>query len=245
MIERLRSAKGSAFLLAFVVVFCGSGCAYRGHDDALSQRFTWFSYMNGDDIRAACVPGAPPRYRFVYNAVYIKQARAYDIVAGPSGDTFELKARVLGPSDLSSVTIDDPIATLTQDPLSILAPFAGARTDSILTAADELARRLAQSGFSQPAPKGLYLRSEDFFWIAVACVDGRITFNAWKYPSARFEALTFPQLLFGWDTTGVPINPPRPLTPFDIYGESTHQDRYPHFTLTVGKNGLAGTGTLF
>ena len=59
MIERLKSAKGSAFLLTIVVLF-GSGYAYRGCDDAISQRFTWFSFMNGGDIRAACVPVARP-----------------------------------------------------------------------------------------------------------------------------------------------------------------------------------------
>ena len=54
-----------------LVAFACAGCNYQGRDDALSQRFTWFSYMNGDDILAACNPGAPDRFRFVYNGVYI------------------------------------------------------------------------------------------------------------------------------------------------------------------------------
>lgn len=79
----------------------------------------------------------------------------------------------------------------------------------------------------------------------MACVGGRLTFNAFRFPSDRFANLTFPRLLFDWDPTGIAVNPPRELTPFDIYGQSNIEDKYPRFTLTVGTNGLAGTGTLF
>jgi hypothetical protein len=222
-----------------------SACAYRGHDDAISQRFTWFSYLNGDDIRARCSPGAIDRYRFVYNGVYVKQARTYDILPREDGEGFVLKDRVLGPSDLSNVELS--VDRIVGDPLDILAPFAGKKGSLQLSGRDidELDRSLTVSGFFQPAPRGLYLRSEDFFWLGVACINGKVAFNAWKYPSSRFDALTFPQLLYGWDTTGVAVNPPRKLTPFDIYGEASPRDPIVQFTLTVGDNGLAGTGTLF
>lgn len=241
----LPARAGRAVLGILSVVLMIWGCAYRGRDDALSQRFTWFSYMNGDDIRAACVPGAIDRYRFVYNAVYTKQARTYDFRPNPNGDGWRLKARVLGPADLSSVSIS-PSAVI-EDPLDLLAPFAGRKSMLTLSGRDidVLDERLAQSGFFQPAPKGLSLYSEDFFWIGVACVNGRLIFNAWKYPSAGFEALTFPPLLFSWDETGVAVNPPRRLTNFDIYGEASPKDEYVRFSLKVGENGLAGAGTLF
>jgi hypothetical protein len=240
-----RRVRALAALLLALTAAASAGCAYRGRDDALSQRFTWFSYINGDDIRAHCVPGAADRYRFVYNGVYIKQARTYDFAPAEAGSGFLLKARVLGPSDFSNVTIDP--GQLISDPLDILAPFAGRKASLMLSGRDidTLSASLATSGFFQPAPKGLYLRSEDFFWTGVACVNGRLTFNAWKYPSDRFDALTFPQLLYSWDATGVSVNPPRQMTPFDVYGEASARDEYPRFTLTVGDNGLAGTGTLF
>ena len=240
-IEKLVSA---ASLLIVIAVL--PACSYVGRDDALSQRFTWFSYMNGDDIRAHCAPGALDRYRFVYNGVYIQQVRTYDIVPD-SASGFVMRARVLGPSDLSNVTFRDPLATLTQDPLEILAPFAGKKGSTGLGGRDidSLDAALAQSGFFQPAPAGLYLRSDDFFWIGVACIGGRLTFNAFRFPSASFANLTFPRLLFAWDPTGIPVNPPRELTSFDIYGQATVEDKYPRFTLTVGTDGLAGTGTLF
>lgn len=243
MAARLRNA--GKLVVTLLIATAAVGCAYRGRDDALSQRFTWFSYLNGDDIRAACVPGAIDRFRFVYNGVYIQQARSYDITPQASGDGYLLRARVLGPSDLSNVNIDP--ATLLEDPLELLAPFAGRKSSLTLGGRDidVLVGSLTQSGFFQPAPSGLYLRSEDFFWVGVACVGGRIVFNAWRWPSRRFEALTFPQLLLTWDQTGVPINPARNLAPFDIYGQTNPDGKFPQFTLTVGENGFRGVGTLF
>ncbi|MBK8177286.1 MAG: hypothetical protein IPK66_19145 [Rhodospirillales bacterium] len=78
-----RVARGAVVALAAVL----SSCSYAGHDDALSQRFTWFSYINGDDIRALR-KGSTDLYRFVYNGIYIKQARTYDIAPAAAGRRF-------------------------------------------------------------------------------------------------------------------------------------------------------------
>ena len=147
----LLTAAGLFIMLA--VLFA---CTYVGRDDALSQRFTWFSYVNGDDIRAQCAPGALDRYRFVYNGVYVKQARTYDIVPDAASGLV-LKARVLGPSDLSNVSIADPITTLFQDPLDILAPFAGTKGSIGLGGRDidALDSALVQSGFPTGAGRAL------------------------------------------------------------------------------------------
>ena len=104
------------------------------------------------------------------------------------------------------------LGTLAHDPLDLLAPFAGIKRSIGLSSRDidALDAALAESGFFQPAPSGLYLRSEDFFWVGVACIGGRLTFNAWKYPSSRFDNLTFPRLLFAWDPhrrSGQPATP--------------------------------------
>jgi len=233
--------------LALLLAIACCACSYRGRDDALSQRFTWFSYLNGEDIRARCVPGAIDRYRFVYNGVYIRQARTYDIAPTETAGQYLLKARVLGPSDLSRVEIVDPITTIIEDPLDLLAPFAGRKASLGLSGRDidTLVASLTESGFFQPAPKGLYLRSEDFFWVGVACVGGRMAFNAWRWPSRGFDALTFPRLLFTWDQTGIPVEPPRSLSPFEIYGQTNPEGKYPQFNLTVGEDGFRGVGTLF
>ena len=109
------------------------------------------SATNGDDIRAQCGSASPDRYRFVYNAVYIKQTRAYDI-APIRIPGFVLTARVLGPSDSSNVVIQDLLGTLAHDPLDLLAPFAGIKRSIGLSSRDidALDAALAESGFSSP-----------------------------------------------------------------------------------------------
>lgn len=231
-------ARGLALALELAVV---AGCTYRGHDDPVSRRFTWFSYLNGDDLRAACVTGGPARYRFVYNAVYGRQVRTYDIAPSASGQGYLLRARVLGPVDLSRVTFGT--TELIHDPLQIMKPWAGARDREDLGPRDldQLDGALAASGFFRPPPAGRVLRSDQTFWIANACVDGRFHFNAFEWPSSRFEALTFPNLLFGWDTTGIAVAPPQDGSTFGLFGDMRPREgTNVAFILTLTDSGLAG-----
>src|SRR3982750_1992701 len=70
-----------------------AGCAYYGDaatdiDNPAVQKFAWFSFLDGHDIREACAalgPKAPARYRLIYNGQYEKQLRVYEIDAVPSG----------------------------------------------------------------------------------------------------------------------------------------------------------------
>lgn len=176
----------------------------------LQRRFTWFSYLNGDDIRAACEVDRAPRYRFVYNGVYVQQVRSYDIRPDEGGSGSTLTVRLIGPADLSSVEIRPQLSTLLED---LMAPWAGRVETVALSPADlaRLDRALAESGFLDPAPRGLYLRGEDFFWIGVACIGGNVHFNAYRWPMPAFQHATFPALLLSWDPTGQPLNEPRLL----------------------------------
>ncbi len=152
---------------------------------------------------------------------------------------------MIGPADLSEVQIRRQFSTVIED---VMAPWAGEIETVPLTGADldALDRALVASGFFEPAPKGLYLRGEDFFWIAAACVGGRFHFNAYKWPMMAFERATFPALLLKWDPTGQPLNEPRQLSTFDIYHDTqTDPGIGPTYTLTVGKNGLAAIRPLF
>jgi hypothetical protein len=227
-----------------------AACAYRpGADDPVSRKFTWFSYVNGDDLRAACVPGTPARYRFVYNGFYLKQVRTYDIAASPSGaGGWVLQARVIGPPDLSAVTVDVPVPSPYRTGESLMAPWAGTTAKTTLSAKDldALDAALAAGGFFRPAPAGLRLNSDEFYWTGVACIDGRVTFNAYKWPSAAFDRAKFPALLAGWDGTEIPFNPPHDTSLDEIgaYGDVQKRETT-RFTLTVGDNGLAGHTTLF
>jgi len=229
-------------------------CAYKeGADDPVSRKLNWFSYLNADDVRESCGAEAPARYRFVYNGVYFapgnEQVRTYDIDADPeSGDRHRVKVRVIGAVNLSNVVIDNPVGTLFNDPLDFLAPGRGVIehvtvSDSDL---DTLDGALATSGFFKPAPDGLRLQSSDFYWLAAACIGGKFVYNAYKWPSAAFENVTFPDVLLSWDPTGIPVNPPKMLTNLEIYGQATPEEGNAQgFSVTVGENGLVGIHTLF
>jgi hypothetical protein len=181
----------------------------------------------------------------VYSGAYIKQARTYGIAPDP-GSGSVLQACVLGPSDLSNVVNRKPLETLAHDSLDLLAPFAGVQRSIGLGGRDidALEGALAESGLFQPTPSGLYLRSDDFFWVGVARIGGRPAFDAWKYPFSRFDDLTLPQLLFAWDAAGIAINPPRQTSLIDIDGQATVENQYSRFTLIVFDGGLVETGTL-
>ena len=78
-----------------------AGCAYQGAiDQPATIKATWFSYLNGDDIRSACTDGAPSWYRLVYNGNYGEQLRAYEVVADGTGGAY-YKARVQTGSGLN------------------------------------------------------------------------------------------------------------------------------------------------
>jgi len=73
-----RSFRGMSLLIAMAVGL--SGCMYTGGvGEPMARKYSWFSYAAGDDIKAACTPDAPARYRLVYNANWNEQVRAYDL----------------------------------------------------------------------------------------------------------------------------------------------------------------------
>lgn len=233
-------------LLLALVASLAAACAYRGGTDVFTTRVTWFSYLNGDDIRARCVEGGPSLYRFVYNAVYTRDVRTYALSPAADGEHWILRARALGGPLIQEIVIEEPLKTATEDPLRLLDPLAGRRAETVLSARDidAFEAALVQSGFYRPAPAGLRLPSEEYYWIGIACTKGRVHFNAFLWPSRRFDALTFPALLFAWDPTGEPPPLPQPR-PFAGLDEDQASKGMRSFTLTVGSNGLAGHFTLF
>lgn len=227
-----------------LVLILGSltvACTYRGGSDPVTRKLTWFSYLNGDDLRAECAPGAPERYRFVYNGVYIEQVRLYEVRTGLEGHGGEFDARAIGPTRLGGLVITKP-----ED---VLAPWQGKTASASLSTENlaDLSEAMRESGVFDGAPSGLQLHTEDFYWIVAACADGRFSFNAYRWPSPRFEAASFAELLFAWDATQVPVNPPREVDRNWLYVEPDGQDlaSYPIFTLSVGEDGLRGVPRLF
>jgi len=229
-------------MLAAIMGAALAGCTYGGAPtNVFEQRLTWFSFMAGDDIREACAPGAPDRYRFVYNAVYGEQARAYDVVA-LSGGGAAMRQQVDRGLVIDVVPLREifqigvPDRTIVQ-----LSPESFA----------ELERRMAESGVFEPPPVGLRLYSRGFFWIVTGCRNAEFFLTAYQHPSERFRQITFDEALFRADTTGIRVRRPGDAA---LWGHrrsglscsaARPQGGEPCFTLQVGENGLVDMTRLF
>lgn len=220
-----------------------AGCAYHGGarqniDNPAVRKVAWFSYLDGGDIREACAEGAPERYRLVYNGQYYDQTRSYEINAGLPNGAANLTARARGASNLAAFRLMDP-----------LAPWETQRADTVLNAADFATFRdlLGQSGFGTGAPDGLRLHSQDFYWVAAACVGGKFHYFAWLAKQGRFENVKFQDFLLQHDQTGLAFRQPKPVYPTDRQPrQSGHNDNFAgYFTLTVRPGGLGGLVNAF
>lgn len=228
------------FWIAAMAALAVAGCQYRGADNPVARKFSWTSYLDAQDIRESCRPGAPERWRLVYNAVYQEQVRAYELEATPDGGA-RLAAKVTTSGNLASLDID-PAAP---DPFQ---PWRDKVAKTDLRPQDLAAFRAAlkASGVFAPAPVGQDLDSDGFYWIVAGCAEGRMVFTGWQWPAPAFKALAFDKHLFAWDFTGVAVNPPRPTSKFELYGKANplpSEDRA--FLVRIGQGGLWGLGPRF
>jgi hypothetical protein len=82
----MRTIFAAAFGLACAVASTASAQRPdRNVEQPIVRSFNWFSYVGGEDIRSACVPGGRNRLRLVYNALWEEQVRVYDIFLQPDG----------------------------------------------------------------------------------------------------------------------------------------------------------------
>lgn len=199
-------------------------------DNPVARNLTWFSYLNGDDIRARCPAGVRDRYRFVYNGTFNSQVRTYDLVQDTAGGGGTLTIHVGGRADLTQwLVLPDPFS-----------PWAGQNSVRQVDAAtfQGIVAALDASGFQAPAPNGAFLRSGDYYWVAVGCHQGQVKFQAWLNEGDRLAKLPFVPALLALDDTSVQMTRPQP-TPeaaFSSGGASTGQ----HFQLQVRGNGIGG-----
>lgn len=215
-------------LLAATVVL--QACTYAGsNDNPILRKFTWFSYVGGDDIRRDCRPGQFDKHRLIYNATWDEQVRAYDLVQSASGEGALLFQTVFKGGSLGIVELLNPYA----------GPWGGVHTDRKIDEAQYRALRLAieRSGLGQPSPAGLRLHSQSFYWVALGCVGGQFFFNAWDAPD-RIKAVVFDRPLFALDNTGVPVNPVHPYDWSARMDIETYRGTDTNFELMVGSNGL-------
>ncbi len=219
-----------------------AACTYRGDlETPFAQKLTWFSLLNGDDIRSACHEGAPDRLRLVYNGRYQEQLRVYDLVAsdpaGPNAGGAELLARVQDADSynrLGSIDLGSPLSAW---------QWREARASLSEEEFRRLQRTLEQAGLGEPTPAGTELLSTRFYWIAIACAGGRVWFQAWQHPASDVTRLPFVSLLLAADGTGVPFNAPRPLGADEVAlqdpGPLKERERG-GFRMVVTENGLGG-----
>jgi hypothetical protein len=232
-----RIGLGTAVLAAI------SACAYHGGpnqsiDNPVVRKVSWFSYLDGGDIRETCTEGAPERYRLVYNGQYYDQTRSYEINGGLPNGAANMTARARGKSNLMKLRLENP-----------WGPWEAERTNIVLSPAEFATFRtlLTQSGFGTGAPQGLRLHSQDFYWVAAGCVGGKFEYFAWLAKKGRFENVKFQDFLLHHDQTGLAFRQPVPVYPIDKEPhQSGNNDNYVgYFTLTVSGEGLGGLANAF
>ncbi|MFN4284190.1 MAG: hypothetical protein ACK4NA_16285 [Alphaproteobacteria bacterium] len=224
-------------LLSVMTALTLGACAYGGErsSNPLTLSMTWFSYLDAGDLRKACAAGGPEAYRIAFNGNYDEQLRTYD-VTDVSGAGARMAVRVRGMTgDVLGLRLEDPLRS-----------WRGDQSVVSLSPADMAALRqsLADSGAFAPAPAGLELKAQGFYWIVAACQAGRFSYHAWQWPGAAYDRLSFPALLARLDRTGVPLNPPRDTRPAYPTGRDLG-DQPTNFQLRVGKDGIANLLTAF
>ena len=83
-------------LLMFCAALVLGACEYAERpENAAERRFTWFSYLASEDLKESCRSHAPPRYRFIYNAIFSEQVSTYEINGLPDGGGGMIDAEIL------------------------------------------------------------------------------------------------------------------------------------------------------
>jgi len=219
-------------IIPLVVSLILTACTFEGSRHPVTLKFSWFSYLNGDDIRPRCSAGAPDEYRFIYNGVYTEQVRMYDVFPAPDeDDRYIVEARVTGQADVSTVAAE-------YSRFDLFAPWRAVESKINVRQEDieKLNLSLKSSGlFSEEGHQG-DLSSIQFYWIVSGCFDGKYIVRSFVWPEQAFQEADFPKLLMVWDFTQIPLNLPRKTSLFEIYGTNDQEDHLNLFTIRVGKD---------
>ena len=159
-----------------------SACASVGTvNDPVGRSLTWYSYLNGDDIRDRCDSEAPDEMRLVFNGRYREQVRQYDLTPWPQPGLLNVLVTQGANLLAGGWTLDDP-----------LGPWRGETFPVRLTAEQNasLWAALERDGAFTPPPRGLALPSTPIGWSAAAT-----TARAFSLPGSR-EPLPMPPLPF-------------------------------------------------
>lgn len=162
-------------------------------DNPVERSLTWFSFVAGDDIRAACTTDSPGHFRFVYNAVYERQIRVYELRLRTDGANLVARARNRA-GNVANIQISNP-----------LGPWELRRSDVGLTGVDTEAilDGLRRDVTAAPDSAGQRLRSNNFYWVVAACSAGEFRLHAFDQDRVDIAGLAFREPLLSHDKTGV------------------------------------------
>jgi hypothetical protein len=192
----------------------------------VQRKLSYFSHINGDDIRAACHPGADDRLRLTFNGRYQDQVRLYDLA--PEGGRPILREKVLGTLILNQgLSLDTLGDQLTGQDYS--RPMGSDQAQALWQA-------MSDAGALTPVQAGQRLDSDDLWWAAVGCYQGRVFFHTWNH-SQTSGAPPFFDLIQALDMTDRAW--PGPKAP-PVIGFNTPKDRSErtHFIMETGKDGF-------
>ncbi len=209
---KCRVVAASALAVAMLLGACTYG-DIGDIDNPLVRRVQWFSYAKGEDIQAACVDGAPERYRLIYNADFRNQVRAYEVTADSSGDALYVARSVPNGAALSDFNVLDTHGW-----------WRWYKSETVIDAEtlDDLRTRLAGDGYFDRRGGLVRLSSFDYYWLVTGCVDGKFESGAWLNGQSRIAQLRFAELLFSLDETGLAVAAPRWVSPGERYGMVSH-----------------------
>jgi hypothetical protein len=233
-----------ASTLRSIAVVCGlallAGCATSGEiDNPAERRFTWFSFISGEDIARDCAATGRERYRLTQIADREIQVRVYDIDAGLAPDT-QLRSRVL--AGAANDWFPWPILTDPSRPFRPHEAVAPLPPEKLTAVRDAL---VAAGWSTRPPPVGRLIASHSYSWLAAGCRDGQFHFQVWEYPDADYLSLGFPAILT--ETDGNPIRPrPEPTDgerrTFNAFmgrtGGNMPTDGRELYNMKIGPNGV-------
>ncbi|MBO6783078.1 MAG: hypothetical protein JJ899_07385 [Alphaproteobacteria bacterium] len=189
----------AAAILAACTTYTGST------DNPIERSLTWFSYVAGDDIRASCTAGSRDHFRFVYNANYEQQVRAYDLQGVEGGADYLARARNR-PGNVARFQFSNPLGPWELDRST--ARLTNAQAATIIDA-------FGRDAAAAPDPAGQQVKSNEYYWIVSSCNAG--TFRIWVFDQDRVDlsGLAFVPELRAFDETGVAFREARRVEGFD------------------------------
>jgi hypothetical protein len=222
------------FALASVLAVAACSNVEQARAPAIG-RLSWFALLEGRDIREACVPGAPARYRLVYNGNYEDQTRVYDLVRTPDGASLRT---VVSTANITLFSYDG----------SAKNPWRPERESTAnldLETYRAVARAVEADGFGAPTRTEIAFPSWSYYWIVSACAEGRFHINGWLAADKDGAKLTFPALLMAQDKTEITFAEPTP-NPFADHRERVRRvDSDRSFEVRLTPQGIFGTTTIF